>query len=147
MKEPLDKFYEFLGRPIRMGARPILLLLTVPLALSFLFPLWNISMIAPQYPRGLTLDIYLHKVEGGNNGHDIAEINTLNHYIGMEPINRAALTDLDWLPFAMGFLAIIALRCAAIGNVRILIDLLVLSGYVSAFALGRFVYKLWVLGH
>lgn len=147
MKEPIDKFYEFLGRPIRMGSRPVLAALTVPLALAFLFPLWNISMVAPQYPQGLSLDVYLYKVEGGREGRDIQEINVLNHYIGMQPIDRAALTDLDWLPFAMGFLIVVALRCAAIGNVRILIDLVVISGYVSAFALGRFVYKLWVVGH
>jgi len=147
MKEPLDKFYAFLAEPLKMGARPVLALLVVPLVLSFTVPLWNITMKAPQYPDGLTLDIYLHKVEGGNEGHDIQEINTLNHYIGMAPLDREQLSDLDWLPFAIGFLAIIALRRAAIGTVRILIDLLVVSAYISLFALSRFVYKLYVLGH
>lgn len=147
MREPLDKFYEFLDQPIHMWARVVLALLVLPLALSFMTPLWNIYMKAPQYPQGLTLDIYLHKLQGGNDGHDIKEINTLNHYIGMAPIERSQLKDLDWLPFAMGFLAIIALRCAAIGNIRVLIDLLVISTYVSLFAFGRFVYRLYAMGH
>ena len=147
MHEPLNKFWEFLAEPIKMSARPLLAALIVPLALSFALPLWNISMVAPQYPQGLTLDVYLYKVEGGNDGQDINEINTLNHYIGMAPINREQLSDLGWLPFAVGFMMLFALRCAAIGNVRILIDLFVVSSYISLFALSRFIYRLYSLGH
>jgi hypothetical protein len=36
---------------------------------------------------------------------------------------------------------------AALGNVRALIDLTVLSIYAATFALGRFVYRLYVFGH
>lgn len=147
MRQSAASFFEFLDQPIRVWARVLLALLVVPLALSFTVPLWNIYMKAPQYPEGLSLDIYLHKLEGGNDGHDITEINTLNHYIGMAKIERSQLKDLDWLPFAMGLLAIVALRCAAIGNIRILVDLLVVSGYVSFFAFARFVYMLYAMGH
>jgi len=38
-------------------------------------------------------------------------------------------------------------RCAAIGDVRILVDLAVLSTYVSLFSLSRFIYRMYVLGH
>ena len=67
-----------------------LLLLALPLLLSFLFPLWRISMKAPQYPDGLYMDIWSYQLTGGNDGHDIVEINTLNHYIGMPPIDPNA---------------------------------------------------------
>lgn len=147
MRDALEKFYRFMEEPIRLGSRPLLVLLVVPLLLAFTAPLWNISMKAPQYPQGLSLDIYAHKVEGGNEGRDIPEINTLNHYIGMAPINRAALSDLDWIPFALGVLFILTLRVAAIGNVRSLIDLAVITLYFSLFSFARFVYKLYVLGH
>lgn len=147
MKPPLEKFYAFVQQPLRMRSRLVLALLVVPLLLAFTAPLWNISMVAPQYPKGLELDIYAHKVEGGRDGLDIQEINTLNHYIGMAPINRAALSDLDWIPFALGVLVILTLRVAAIGNISALIDLAVITLYFSLFSLGRFVYKLYVLGH
>lgn len=147
MKVHLDKFYAFLDRPLFPSSRLILLALVVPLVLAISQPLWRISMKAPQYPKGLHMDIYAHKVEGGHDGRDVAEINTLNHYIGMKKIDRAELTDLDWIPFALGFLVIFALRCAVIGNVRALLDLTVMTGYVSLFAMGRFVYKLYVFGH
>lgn len=143
----LDKFYKFLDRPLYGKARLLLLVLIVPLAMTFTQPLWRISMQAPQYPAGLYMEIYTHKIEGGNGGQHIKEINTLNHYIGMRKIDRAELSDLDWIPFGLGLLILLTLRCAAIGNVRTLIDLAVLAGYIGAFAMGRFVYKLYVFGH
>jgi copper chaperone NosL len=143
----ISKFYEFLGRPMLFPARIALALLVVPLGLAFAQPLWRISMTAPQYPKGLSMDIYAYKLVGGNDGQDINEINTLNHYIGMRKLDAAASADLDWIPFALGALMLLTLRCAAIGNVRDLVDLLVMTGYVSAFAFGRFVYRLWVFGH
>ena len=143
----LDRFYSFLARPIPGAARLALAALTLPLLLSFAQPLWRISMQAPQYPEGLTLDIYAYKIEGGNDGQHLQEINTLNHYIGMHSLDREALSDLDWIPFALGGLAIFTLRVAAIGNVSALIDLAVATAYVSLFAFARFVYTLYVFGH
>ncbi len=147
MRKALDRFYAFLDRPLYLSSRVILALLVIPLILGATRPLWRISMKAPQYPAGLYLDVYTYKVDGGHKGQDIKEINTLNHYIGMRPIDRAALKDLDWIPFALGLLIVLTLRCAAIGNVRALLDLVVITGYVSAFAFGRFIYKLYVFGH
>ncbi len=147
IKTQLDHFFAFLDRPLYGWARVTLLVLVIPLALSFTQPLWRISLRAPQYPAGLWMEIYTHKVEGGKDGQDIKEINTLNHYIGMHKIDRGELSDLDWIPFAVGLLFVLALRCAAIGNIRALIDLAVLTGYVTVFAFGRFIYKLYVFGH
>jgi copper chaperone NosL len=143
----LDRFYAFLDRPIAGWSRILLVGLAIPLALSFSQPLWRISMEAPQYPKGLWMEIYAHKLEAGNDGQHLDEINVLNHYIGMQRIDRAALTDLDWMPFALGALILLTLRVAAVGNVRMLLDLVVLAGYVLLFAGARFVYRLWVFGH
>jgi copper chaperone NosL len=147
MQHPLARFYELLDRPLHGAGRLLLALAVIPLVLSFSHPLWRIHLTAPQYPGGLTMEIYAHKLDGGNRGQHIQEINTLNHYIGMHKIDRAELSDLDWLPFAFGILALLALRCAAIGNVRALVDLAVVTTYVSGFAMARFVHKLYVFGH
>jgi hypothetical protein len=147
MKPALARFYDFLDRPLFGWGRVALAVLVIPLVFAFASPLWKISMKAPQYPKGLSMEIYAHKLEGGHEGRDIQEINTLNHYIGMHKIDRAELSELDWIPFALLALALLTLRCAAIGNVRSLIDLLVVSGFVACYSLGRFVYKLYVFGH
>ncbi len=147
MRPTPESFWEHLDTPLRGGARLVLLALIVPLLLSFLFPLWQISMEAPQYPDGLRMDIYAHRLVGGNDGHDVQEINVLNHYIGMRTITREELRDLDWIPFALIAMALLSLRAALLGNVRTIIDLSMVAAYVSAIAFGRFVWMLWEFGH
>jgi copper chaperone NosL len=147
MKNSLARFYDFLDRPIYGKARLALVALVIPLVLAFTAPLWKISLQAPQYPKGLYMEIFAHKLDGGHGGHDITEINTLNHYIGMHKIDRTELSELDWMPFALMALALLTLRCAAIGNVRMLVDLVVVTGFVASYSMGRFVYKLYVFGH
>jgi hypothetical protein len=146
-RSAVRRFYVLLAEPLLTRERIILALLVPLLLCSFLLPLWRISMEAPQYPEGLSMDIYPHAVVGGHGGSDIAEINILNHYIGMQKIDRVNLTDLGWLPFAIGGLAVLALRVAAIGTVRSLVDLTVITFYVGTFAFARFVYRLYVYGH
>jgi hypothetical protein len=147
MKQMVKRFYEFIERPLFPASRFILLLALVPLVASFFAPLWRISLVAPQYPDGLFVDVFSYAVRGGNNGQHLTEINTINHYIGMRHIDRAMLADLDWMPFAIGILGLLAARVALIGNVRSLIDLSVLSVYVSGFAFARFYAKMYSMGH
>ncbi len=144
---PIDKFYSYMDQPLRFWSRFVIVGLVAFIPLGFTSPLWRISMDAPQYPDGLYMDIHAHKIEGGNDGQHIQEINTLNHYIGMPPIVPADFADLDWMPFALGILALLALRTATIGNVRSLVDLCVLVFYILGFMGARFVYKLYVYGH
>ena len=131
-----------LSQPLVPRSRLFLAALIVVLGLTFTAPLWSMDFQAPQYPKGLHLEIFAHTVTG-----DVNEINTLNHYIGMHHIDRAELSDLDWIPFGLGLLALLCLRVAAIGDLRSLVDLSVLFLYFSAFAGARFVYKLYVFGH
>ena len=140
-------FQQILDRPLSRWSRLVLAALVVPLALAYAAPIWRIYLVAPQYPNGLTMDIWTYKVAGGDNGQHIQEINTLNHYIGMSPIDRKALSDLDWIPFALAVLGFLALRVAAIGNVRSLVDLAVLASFFVLVSGGRFVYLLYSFGH
>lgn len=146
MKEVPTTFWEYLSTPFHTRTRVLLVLLAIPLVLTFWFPLWNITMIAPQYPAGLELEIYSWKLEGGREGRDLAEINILNHYIGMQKIAREELRDLDWIPPVIGIVILLVLRTAAIGNVRSLIDMAVIGIYLSLLAFGRFIYMLHRFG-
>ncbi len=142
MQATLRRFYGLMIEPLVPWTRVLLLVLLIPLALSFTRPLWNIHLVAPDFPQGLDLDIYAHKIDG-----DIDQINTLNSYIGMSHIDPAEFSDLDWIPFALGGLVLLALRVIAIGDVRSLVDLAVLVTYFSAFSVGRFYYTLHQFGH
>jgi hypothetical protein len=147
MTSLVARLHTALSAPVSPLARGLLVLLVLPLALAFTAPLWNIRMVAPQYPRGLELDIYAYTIEAGNEGRDLQEINTLNHYIGMRKIDRVELSDLDWIPLTLGALLLLTLRVAAVGDVRSLVDLAVLTGYFCLFSAGRFVFKLYAYGH
>jgi hypothetical protein len=112
-----------------------------------LLPLWRIRLVAPQYQEGLTLEMYTHKIAAGNGGQDLAEINTLNHYIGMKPIVQADFAEMTWMPFAIGVFALLALRAVVMGRIGHLVDLAVLFVYFGAFSMGTFAYRLWSYGH
>jgi copper chaperone NosL len=56
--------------------------------LLFVFPLWNITLEAPQYPTPLGMDIYINDFADANP-HDIKNINLMNHYVGMKYIPEA----------------------------------------------------------
>jgi hypothetical protein len=132
----------WLARPLGTRSRWFLLLLLTPLFLALIAPIWQMRFEAPQYPQGLQLTIFPYTVTG-----DVQEVNTLNHYIGMGKIDRAALSDLDFLPFAIGAFALLLLRVVAMGDLRSLVDLVALYTYFGVFAFARFAYTLYVFGH
>lgn len=78
------------------------------LAGVFLFPLWAITLEAPQFPGGLQLNIWINRFSGPEGGGDIIKnINILNHYIGMQAIEPDAIPELRYFPLIiyamMGF--------------------------------------------
>lgn len=72
--------------PLRFRLPALLLVAAAGLLLISLFrPYWKITMFAPQYPNGLTVTSYVNRVGG-----QIDEVNILNQYIGMKPLEDAA---------------------------------------------------------
>ena len=132
-----------------MGRRSRLALLALGLALGavFLWPMWHITMYATQFPDGLHLFMYPHKLTGGNLGRDVNEINTLNHYIGMRPLQQENFVEMRWIPFAVGVFALLSVRAAVFGKIGQVVDLLVLFTYFGLFSLGTFYYRLYDYGH
>ena len=66
-------------------SRKIFLAASLILVSTYFLPLWKISLDAPQYPEGIGMYIWLDSITGVNP-HDLANINGLNHYIGMKKI-------------------------------------------------------------
>lgn len=66
------------------------------LFVSIFFPYWSLKLHAPQYPDGLTTELYINRVAG-----DIKEIDGLNHYIGMKPLEEAATLERTLSIFAI----------------------------------------------
>ena len=72
-----NRLNRFLVQPLGLSPRLMVAAAALLLCAIYLFPLWNLTMFAPQYPEGIRLDIYSYKLEGGNGGQDIKEINVL----------------------------------------------------------------------
>ena len=61
----------------------VLMLAAFVLMLSMFMPYWSLTMTAPQYPKGLKVDVYVSHLAG-----DMREIDQLNHYLGMPLLNE-----------------------------------------------------------
>ena len=147
MQAFLQHANRFLEEPIDYRARLMLLAAAVLLVATYFFPLWNLTMFAPQYPGGLRLDIYSYTLVGGNHGQDVKEINVLNHYIGMQDLVNESFTEFKWMPFVIGALGLLILRAAVHGTVVALVDVTMLFVYFGGFSLWSFGYKLYRYGH
>lgn len=142
-----DRIPALTDRPVPDRGRLLLVAGAVLLVVAIFLPLWQIHLVAPQYQEGLDMYIYSYKLEGGNEGQDIKEINTLNHYIGMQPLQEEDFTEMRFIPFLLGGFALLALRAAFFGKVGAAIDTLVLFVYFGAFSMWRFYYRLYTYAH
>jgi len=146
MIEKLNRFFE-----INLNARSRLLIIIGALVLipSYFFPLWNMNMFSNQFPDGLRLMIYSYKLEGGDTPgrDDLAEINSLNHYIGMRPLDKRDFAEFNWLPFAVGVFMLLTFRAAVKGKMSMLVDVVALFGYFGLFSLWSFYYRMYTYGH
>lgn len=70
-------------------------------------PLWQIELAAPQYPEGLVLKMYPHKLAG-----NVDIINGLNHYIGMKTLHTEDFIEFSLLPYIITFFALSAFAVA-----------------------------------
>lgn len=74
------------------------------LVLSLLVPYWSITLHAPQYPGGLAIDAFAWKLTG-----DVAEVDGLNHYIGMIKLEDAAKLERAISRVAIPIIAVLAI--------------------------------------
>jgi len=94
-------------------AIPTLLLVAAAVLLmaSFYTPYWRMTLHAPQYPKGLVVRAYLNRLEG-----DVGEIDGLNHYIGMRPLEQAAQLERSLGIMLVSGLALLVLGAVYIHN-------------------------------
>lgn len=107
------------------------------------------TLFSNNFTDGLNLDIYAATLRGGQsaNRDDLKEINSLNHYIGMHPLEETDFSEFQWIPLMLGFFIILSLRAAVMARMSALIDTLVAFGWFSVFALWHFYHRLYTYGH
>ena len=78
---------------------------------SIFLPYWTMTLHAPQYPKGLTVQLYVNRVGG-----DAKEIDGLNHYIGMPKMEEAAAFERSFSVIAIVALALLLIAAIFIHN-------------------------------
>lgn len=116
-------------------SRIIIAIGAIALATVFFVPFWSIYLIAPQYPEGLSMQIWLNKLSG-----DVDIINGLNHYIGMKHIKAEMFPELNYLVYIVGAFILLGLMIAVKPKLKYLLTYILLFAAGGAIALVDF-YK------
>lgn len=127
---------------IGIFSRVLLAICALALVMVLFVPLWKIDLVAPQYPEGLSLLIYPHKLGG-----DVEIINGLNHYIGMKTLHTKDFIEFTLLPWIIIFFALLFLTAAIIGKKKILYFAFGLFLLFGIIAMGDFYRWEYNYGH
>lgn len=110
----------------------------LPLGLFF-FPLWKITLEAPQYPTPLGMYIHINDFSDANP-FDIKNINLMNHYVGMKYIPDA-IPEFKIFPIGILITSSIGLLIGFFGNYKWFLAWFILMVVVSA--AGMYDFYLW----
>src|SRR5215217_3962632 len=103
-------------------SRIIVALASLALIATYFLPVWFIFLIAPQYPEGLTMNIWLNRLTG-----QVDIINGLNHYIGMKHISVEMFPEFKYLVYVVAFFILFGLAVSIIGKRKLLLVYVVLT--------------------
>lgn len=110
----------------------------LPLGL-FLFPLWRITLEAPQYPTPLAMNIHINDFSDVHP-HDIKNINLMNHYVGMKYIPKA-IPEFKIFPIGIIITTVIGLIIAFFGNYKWFLFWFVLM--IALSSAGMYDFYIW----
>jgi hypothetical protein len=106
------------------------LLAALLLIASIFLPYWKMTLQAPQYPKGLSIQAYIYKLTG-----DVNEIDGLNHYIGMRPLGEAAQLERS-----------LSIAAVTVLSLLIVAAIFIHTKYVVLLALPALFYPFFFLG-
>lgn len=130
------------GTLLSNRSRIILFIASIALIGAYFFPVWFIFLTAPQYPEGLTMNIWLNKLSG-----EVEIINGLNHYIGMKHIKAEMFPEFNYLIYVVAFFISLGLITAITGKRKLLVAYLVLTLVGAAAAMYDFYKWGYEYGH
>ena len=95
-------------------SKVLMIIGAILLAGLFIFPLWNITLEAPQYPEPIGMDIWINKITD-HNPNDLKNINLMNHYVGMKEIPEH-LKEFEIFPYVVMGMIVLGLIFGFMGN-------------------------------
>jgi len=119
----------------------LLMIASLMLMISMFVPYWGMTMYAPQYPKGLTVNVYVSHLEG-----DVREIDELNHYIGMPPLDEGGRLERSISTISIVTFALLLIAGVFVHNQWAGVLALPVIGYPLIFLADLF-YILYTYGH
>ena len=108
----------------------------------FIWPMWNITLHAPQYPDPIGMDIHINRFADAKP-NDIKNINIMNHYVGMKDIPET-IPEFTIFPYvAMGMIAL-GIIVALVGRSKLYVAwfaLMVVLGSIAMYDFYRWEYE------
>ena len=105
----------------------------------FVFPLWNITLEAPQYPIPLGMDIHINKFVDTHE-FDIKNINLMNHYVGMQYI-PTTIPEFKIFPWVIGIMVVLGVLIGFMGNYKLIMVWFVIMSLLGI--AGMYDFYLW----
>ena len=105
----------------------------------FVFPLWNITLEAPQYPIPLGMNIHISKFSDVHE-FDIKNINLMNHYVGMQYIPES-IPEFDIFPIVIGVMVALGVLIGFFANYKWFIGWFILMSILGI--VGMYDFYLW----
>ncbi len=116
----------------------------------YVLPLWNIMLGAPQYPDPLGMNIHINGIHGVNE-FDIANIDNLNHYIGMKTIPKVEeMWEFQVFPMVIGIMVALGVLIGLVSYFKNLspnwfIGWFILMSILGV--LGMYDFNLWLIDY
>ncbi|MFK5856137.1 MAG: hypothetical protein QM503_08415 [Bacteroidota bacterium] len=122
----------------------------------FIFPLWKITLVAPQYPEPLGMYIHIDRLADGVEFNDVQNIDLLNHYIGMahlpsvENVKRKVVKpfiEFTIMPIAIAILVLMGIVFGFIGNRKLYLLWFIILSILGIVGMYDFYIWLYDYGH
>ncbi|UTW63381.1 hypothetical protein KFE98_04265 [bacterium SCSIO 12741] len=119
----------------------LFMLLAVLLTMQlFLFPMWSITLVAPQYPDGITMFIWIDRITGDTE-YTLQNINILNHYVGMKYIEPDSIPELQYFKYVVLAISLLGMGALIANRKYLYLSWFILVALLGA--LGIYDFYLW----
>ena len=108
----------------------------------FVWPMWNITLEAPQYPDPIGMNIHINRFEDAQP-NDIKNINIMNHYVGMKYIPES-ITEFAIFPKVAIAMIALGVILAFVGRRKLYVlwfSLMMILGTIAMYDFYRWEYE------
>ena len=137
-------------------AKILMIIGSLLLGSLFYYPIWTITLLAPQYPEPLGLNIHIDHLSDGVQFNDVNNIDLLNHYIGMahlptpENVKKGDVEpfmEFEIFPIVVGLMALLGIVLGFVGKPKLFIAWWAIMVAFSLAGMYDFYHWLYVYGH